>query len=93
MRRVYKYEVGSGEPSTTLLPIDAEVVHVAPIAGKMYVWATTDPDRADPAVTERRQIAYFATGEQIPDGADHVGTGITPDGAFVWHVFERRVGV
>lgn len=83
MKLVYKFEVFYGE-AKTMMPADAEIVKVGAIAGQMYCWAICGENR--PNVP--RQIGYFATGEQVPDDAIYVGTAITTDGAFVWHVFE-----
>jgi hypothetical protein len=87
-RVVHKYEVGYGEAGSQM-PLGAKLLHVdsQPKAGGegVFVWAEVDP--AAPLV--RQQIGYFATGEDLPEDAEYVGTAVTPGGAFVWHVYER----
>lgn len=87
-RVVHKYEVPFGESALTL-PRGAELLHVAtqpkdPQGTEgVFVWALVDPDASHTIM----QIGYFATGEPIPAGAEYIGTAITPDKTFVWHVF------
>ncbi len=87
---VHKYEVPYGEGSVSMSK-GAELLHVATQPkdpqGKegVCVWALVDPSTE----LERRKIGYFATGEEIPTEAEYVGTAITPDKTFVWHVFAR----
>lgn len=86
---VHKYEVPSGEGAVAM-PMGATLLHVAvqPNAGDgegVYLWALVDRD----APQHMRNLGYFATGEEIPDGVNYVGTAIASNGAFVWHVFEE----
>jgi hypothetical protein len=92
-QRIHKYEVPYGE-WTVALPECAEILHVAtqPTAtGKeaVFLWALV----RDGVPTKLRQIGYFGTGEEIPVGAEYIGTAITPCGTFVWHVFDGPGGL
>lgn len=88
-RRIFKYEVEYGETAIEL-PIGAELLHAGTQrfgeCEGVFLWALVDPE----APVARRDIGYFATGDYIPEGAEYVGTAITPDTAFVWHVYEMR---
>lgn len=83
-QEVLKYEIFYGA-ATARMPEKAEILHVAAISGRVYVWALVDPTEP----VKERNIGYFATGEPIPPGCEYVGTGIT-EGAFVWHVFQAN---
>lgn len=91
-RVIHKYEVGYGE-DVARIPPSAKVIHVAtvpvtPTTEGVFVWVEVDPsENAEP-----RRIGYFATGDLIPSDAVHVGTAVTPNGAFVWHVYESPAG-
>ena len=81
--RILKYE----------LPVDDEPhavgwypIHVA-CQGDEYdvvrVWSSVDDDESRTV-----QVQVFATGQPIPLGAAYIGTAITHDSGFVWHVYD-----
>lgn len=87
-RVVHKYEVGHGS-AVTHMPPGAKLLHVdtqpSGSGEGVFVWAEVDPD----AATVRWEISYYATGEPVPMDAEYVGTAVTSNGAFVWHVYQR----
>jgi len=87
-RAVWKYPVPPYVEETirpTMLPAGARVIHADVQRDGVYVWAeVTDPD---PAALSARWLGVFATGQEIPDGWQHVATATTPGAEFVWHVY------
>jgi len=89
-RVVHKYPVPAGTPvSGSAMSREAEFVHVDVIGSQVWVWALVDLNE----LACRRLVGYFATGEEIPTGYEHVGSFIVPDGLgagspFVGHVFD-----
>ena len=81
---VWKFKVQHGADATVRLPWGAQILDVGCQGEVVYLWALVTPVNSG---TDRR-IAYFATGEPIPDGWEYVGTGHAP-GPYVWHVFEE----
>lgn len=73
--------------SSVLMPIGAEVVHVAGQENKraVSIWYLCDPDQAQ----SMREFVLVLTGEEAPEDGDYRGTAILFEGAFVVHVFER----
>jgi hypothetical protein len=89
-RVIHKYEVGYGQ-GVAHIPPSAKVIHAAtvpisPTTEGVFVWVEVDPSED----AEPRKIGCFATGDLVPDDALHVGTAVTPTGAFVWHVYEQQ---
>lgn len=64
------------------MPEGAELLCVAMQGHQAQLWARVDPD----APVATRNIVVCATGENIPDGVEYVGT-IFPD-ELVFHVFD-----
>jgi hypothetical protein len=86
VKTVWKFPVPSGlDAPPILLPVTAEVVHVAVEAGQSDPTAWIELDHAQPKY--QRQLGFVGTGDAVPERWRHVGTGITA-GGFVWHVYE-----
>jgi hypothetical protein len=83
-REVRKYELFYG-PAATEMPVGAQILRVGIQNGRVRAWALVNPA----AEMTSRRIGYFATGAPIPDNAEHIGTAVTSDAEFVWHVFEE----
>jgi len=88
MRTVHKFPI---DPSANgwfeiEMPRYAKPVMVSGQMGKAHLWAEVFPD--NPSETRRFQIV--ATGQPIADGHQHVGSFMTNNGAFVWHVYEAK---
>jgi len=87
-REVWKYRVShvsEGTPSISM-PAGAQIVHAdVQHPHTVWIWAIVDPRRD----RELRSIAFFATGEPIPEGWEHRGTALDMHAGLVWHVFER----
>jgi hypothetical protein len=83
---VWKFPVPSGtDAPPILLPLAAEVVHVAmePGQDKPTAWIELDPT----APQFQRQLGFVGTGHPIPASWQHCGTAISV-GGFVWHVYQ-----
>ena len=72
-----------GDSLTIEVPIDADEWHVGmdPM-GNPSVWVVLDPE----ADKVEHELTVFGTGQEIPYGANYVGTFF--QGPFVWHVFD-----
>jgi hypothetical protein len=85
--RIYKYDLTVGK-NTIDMPWDAEIIHVAARSpnDRIQMWANL-PNGI--CVPRPRDFYVFPTGEF--EGSTsllrHVGTAITTNGWFVWHVF------
>lgn len=86
---VYKYPIPLIDVFTLTLPVGAEILHVATQHGDPMLWCRVD----ETGETETRQFALVGTGHPAPgpDEARHVGTFLTWEGTYVWHLFERLV--
>lgn len=90
-REVWKFKVFPGMGSYVEMPVGAKIVSVGSQAGEIFAWAIVDPH----AEMQPRHLGWFATGMEIPDGWNYVGTvHILADRAImgsteVWHVFEE----
>ncbi len=83
--QVWKYPLALQVGDQPLeLPEAAEVVHFNMQAGRPTLWALVNPDnRRLP-----RTFLVVGTGHPVPENTAYRGTCL--DGAFVWHLFERR---
>lgn len=85
--RVLKYQVPpSGTHDMISLKEGAKILHVGAQDDRVFLWALSDPFRADQAA---RSIHYYATGEVVPRDALYLGTALMHGGDLVWHVFEN----
>lgn len=66
-------------------PAGATITAVQIQDEQIVAWAEV-PATDDPLPSESRRFQTFGTGQQVPDGAIHLGT--VQDGPFVWHVYE-----
>lgn len=60
-----------------------------PHGGTIEIWAQVDPEHP----MKTRHFRIFGTGHPMPDDDAYatltfIGTVITHDGTFVWHIFE-----
>lgn len=89
MRIVYKYPIGLNRLNVLEIPEGAQFLHVAMQRDTPTLWFMVDPQ----AVDEKRTFVVVGTGEGIHSRADsltHLGTVLTSDGEFVWHIFELK---
>lgn len=92
MKAVYKYKL---DPyvEEVMLPLGAQVLHVAAQGADINLWVLVDPVPEDP-ILEKRRFRAFGTGHPIPSNEDecllHVGTALLQGGTLVFHIFEVR---
>lgn len=68
------------------MPAGAEVLSVGlDPRGMLSLWALVDTGTLEHTTHE---FALVGTGEQVPEGAQFVGS--VKDGSFMWHVFEVK---
>ena len=85
MRTIYKYPLELDVEQTITGPI-MEFLHLDWQNGQLCVWAEVDTDEAE----ETHHFYIVGTGHQVPSAAvDHVGTVLSEDGMFVWHVYTQ----
>lgn len=84
MRTIYRYSV----------PVDLRA-HIVELTGEILSVGCRDPRfvefwaEHDEAVQEiSRTFQVFGTGHDLPHDARYVGTAVTPNEVFVWHLYE-----
>lgn len=83
---VWKFEL-QAEMHDYTMPAGAELLHVAMQRDISCIWIKCDP-KAPP---EQRRLLVTGTGHEFSDeGLSFVGSMLTDDGRFVFHVFEVR---
>ena len=82
-RTVYKYPLAFGL-TRLVVPVQSEIRHVAMQGESVCLWMEVDPQ----TWSEKRRFAVIGTGWPVPSDGRYVGTAMTPDGAYVWHVYE-----
>jgi len=89
-RYVHRFPLAlSDEPVEFAWPDGAEIVHVGckPHEMQPSLWVLLKD-----GPVKRRRFRVFGTGHPISDaGLQHVGSALTWDAQFVWHVFEQRI--
>jgi hypothetical protein len=90
MRTIYRYKLPIADDRIALfMPPGALVLSSPPnprTNSEIEIWAEVN---ADLPLSERREFLVIGTGHPIPnDCGPFIGTVITHDGQFVWHVFE-----
>jgi len=84
-RRIYKFSIDFGVTQEIAIPMGARIVHVGMQVDAVCVWVDGDTARN----SHSRWLRVYGTGHPVHPRAEYVGTAMTPDGAFVWHVFEE----
>ena len=86
MKRIYKYAAPyPGAEATLAVPKGAEIVHMGELAPNyLAFWAIIDPFED----LEYRTFKVVGTGHDCPKNFKHLGTVITDDGEYVWHLLE-----
>lgn len=89
MSVIYKYELGDGLRSYDL-PKGARILSVAIQRDVPYMWALVEPQEP----MEQRKIMLTGTGVPFDGGPyKFIGTMLTPDQRFVFHVFEESAAL
>lgn len=89
MRTIWKFKVVPTPYLRILeLPVGAKLLHVGTQENTGCLWFEVDTE----ASKEERFFAVHGTGHEISDDPssrkEYVGTYLTYNGAFVWHVYE-----
>jgi hypothetical protein len=89
MRIIWKFQIATARLSVLEIPEGAQLLHVATQRETITLWYMVDPQ----ALKEKKSIVVIGTGEGIHSRSDsltHLGTVLTADENFVWHVFELK---
>lgn len=92
-KRVLKYSVKIGEEAVIPLPKEAWILHCACqfSAESVEFWVEVDMEwdqTDDPPKVGLRKFQIIGTGSTVPESAEYRGTALSPDGRFVWHLYE-----
>jgi len=88
MRVVYKYVLEAGITNTISLPVGAKVLDVKIQRNDFCIWILLDPQAHN---IVNRKFVVIGTGMifDVPI-QEHVGTVMTDDHAYVFHIFEVK---
>jgi len=84
MKTIWKYPVPLEVEFWIDMPSDAQVLHLGMQRRNPYLWVLVEPE--NPLETVAFMIT--GTGHDVPEG-DYIGTFMTSDDMFVWHLFQR----
>lgn len=92
MKIIYTYPLQLQEEQTLTLPLNAQILSVQWIHGKVCMFALVDYDEF---TTEPRKFEIFGTGTPItpqstPAERYFLGTVVSDDQKIVCHVFEKK---
>lgn len=82
--KVYKYQITNKKRQDIELPEGAQILSLQLQKGIPTIWALVDPE----AVTYTRRFFVVATGEEIGDHLEYVGTFQVPESELVFHIFK-----
>lgn len=70
------------------MPVGSKPLHVGmpdPQLYDIYMWATCNPSAKKSLV----RFSWYGTGQPMPENpGDYVGTVLTHQGAYVWHLYK-----
>lgn len=83
-KAIWKFRMEVADEQTILMPIDANIIHVAVQFDAPCLWAIVDPTMEKQPYT----IHMFGTGHKMPDDpGKFIGTFMINDGDLVFHAF------
>lgn len=82
MKTIWKYPLAPGRNDVTM-PWPAQILTVGAQGDRVSIWALVDPGAA--RIT--RAVDVVATGQELEDTGQYLGTFQLADGALVFHVF------
>ena len=90
MRTIWKYALEwTADPQPLMIPYDSMSLlgpHVAIQHGVICLWVEVDTEKPP-----REYVFHIrGTGHQVPEDVDYLGSVLTEEGAYVWHVFVRQ---
>lgn len=68
MPKIFKYELACLEEQTIQLPQDAQIIRVASVEGKFFLWAIVDPELP----LEGRCLVCYKTGQPFKQNPNHL---------------------
>lgn len=90
MRTIHRYELPITDRPVIEMPIDARILPAPPserLDERIEIWAEVSDD----ADVVRRVFRVVGTGNPLPeDCGQFIGTVITHQGRYVWHVYEAN---
>ena len=86
MREIWKFEVIGDDVFTRQMPRGATILSIAEQRGDVCMWAEVDPE----APKETRRFRLAGTGHPMPadEKRRFIGTVLSRNGSFVFHLFE-----
>jgi hypothetical protein len=87
VRTIWKYELAwTDKPQPLLIPYMSMVLlgpYFAVQDGKLCIWAEVDTD------AEPKEYVFHVrgTGHEVPPDVDYLGSTLTNEGRYVWHLF------
>lgn len=82
MLTIFKYPIPD-KGNLAIIPVGFVPRHIALQDGRYCLWAEVDLKQR----LATWEIARYATGSKIPEGAHYLGTVLEAEGAFVWHYY------
>lgn len=84
-KRIWKFKLMVTDRQVVEMPKWSDPLFVQYQSGDLCLWALCDP--SEPTVS--RLIRIVGTGHDSPDSRNgYIGTTQSPNGLFVWHVFD-----
>jgi hypothetical protein len=89
MITIYKYPLQVTDVQHVEIPVGAQILKVDEQNSKMFLWALVQ----NVSHTYNMEVRIIGTGQEFNDHSDyeHLGSVLTSDGFFVWHVFRRKM--
>jgi len=81
---VWKFPIEIGGKFKLEMPHVSRIIHVAMQGDTPCMWVLCSPD--NPQV--ERTFTVHGTGHPVERNENYIGTFLTPNGTYVWHVFE-----
>lgn len=85
MKVVWKFSIPIVDRFPLLLPVGAQVLHVAAQNKVGCLWVLVDPSQA----SEHRQFRLYGTGHDIHQDGIYLGSFFLEGGDLVFHLFEE----
>jgi len=87
--KIWKYQIGTEVITDSTIEIEmpkaAKIIHVQAQREIPCLWAFVDPT----AELVTRYFYIAATGEDVQEGGQYIGTVFQYGGDYVWHIFEE----
>ena len=91
MRTIWKFPLTASTVQVVKMPKGAKILSVHLQRGTPCIWALVDWELGEPEAAHVDRLVYlYGTGDlfELPEVAEFVGTFMTEDGRYVFHVFD-----